>query len=526
MLAWCEARGVASRPHYLWSTFRAARTARDLGHEAVSVVEFGVAGGNGLLALEIAAEQAEAVYGIRVDVHGFDTGSGMPEPKDHRDVPWVIQPGFFPMDEQALRARLRRAALVLGPIAETLPAWLRESHAPVGFVAVDVDYYSSTVDVLGLFDASPERVLPRVVCYFDDVLGFGWSDFNGERAAIAEFNEAHHERKIGQVHGLRWSLPPSARELPWPDQMYVAHLFDHPRYDEPEGTVAPAWFEAHRLVAGGGGDQTGDLAEPMVPAGAYDEHYYRNWCAGFEEWTASDGSEMAGLYPGSLRRARLQPDEVVVDIGTGRGELLAAAVEAGARRAIGVEYSPAAVELARKTLAVRGVDDRAEVVQADARAIPVDDVSADLVTMLDVVEHLAPDELDGALREAHRILRPGGRVFIHTLPNRTVYDVTYRLQRLLWPPRWRSWPADPRQDIERLMHVNEQTATSLERALRRAGFEPRVTLGEWILDHFVPEGRPRKLYPRLARHRLTERLGAADLWAEGRKTRQTADVAG
>lgn len=49
-------------------------------------------------------------------------------------------------------------------------------------------------------------------------------------------------------------------------------------------------------------DQASPLPEPVVPPDAYTEEYYRNWCAG--------------------------------------------AVEKGASRAIGIEYAPAAVEMA------------------------------------------------------------------------------------------------------------------------------------------------------------------------------------
>ena len=257
------------------------------------------------------------------------------------------------------------------------------------------------------------------------------------------------------------------------------------------------------------------LAEPTVSPAVYDEDYYTNWCAGFEEWTASDGAVVAGIYPGVLKLAHFEPGSVVVDIGAGRGELVAVAAELGAQRAIGVEYSPVAVEMAQKTLERHGVTDRAEVVLADARHMPVDDGVADLVTLVDVVEHLSPEELHQSLREAHRVLKPGGRVFAHTMPNRAVYEVTYRLQRLLRPGRRRQWPADPRKELERQMHVNEQTLGSLKRSFTAAGFASvDVHLGQWVYTDFVPDERSRRLYDRLARHRLTARFGIGDLFAE------------
>ena len=260
-----------------------------------------------------------------------------------------------------------------------------------------------------------------------------------------------------------------------------------------------------------GGDR---VPASAVPPDVYGESYYREWCGGFEEWVASDGAAMADIYPGSLQRAGLRPGESVVDIGTGRGELLVCALEAGAQSAIGVDYSTDAVRLARHTLTVNGVADRAEVHLADGRRIPLPDGRADLVTMLDVVEHLVPTELQATLAEAKRLLRPGGRLFIHTFPTRTVYDVTYRWQRRLRPSRLRTWPRDPRLDIERTMHVNEQTRRSLRRTLKRAGFDRvKVETGEWVLDHMVPDPRARRIYHRLARFRATRSLGAADIWA-------------
>lgn len=261
-----------------------------------------------------------------------------------------------------------------------------------------------------------------------------------------------------------------------------------------------------------------DLPAPAVAPAEYDRDYYLECCAGAEEWRESGGRAPLGLYEGALRKARLQAGETVLDIGTGRGELVAVAVEMGAARAIGVDYSEAAVDLARQTLSVHDLGDRAEVVLADARAIPLPAAEADLAMLLDVVEHLSPAELETALCEAHRVLRPGGRVFVHTMPNRLIYDLTYRVQRALWPPRWKRWPAEPRRPVELTMHVNEQTLGSLRRVLRRAGFEDvRGEHGRWIHTAFVPDERARRLYHRLAAHRLTAPLGACDLFAQAVK---------
>jgi SAM-dependent methyltransferase len=248
----------------------------------------------------------------------------------------------------------------------------------------------------------------------------------------------------------------------------------------------------------------------------YDEDYYRTMCAGYEDW--EDGSGAWGLYPAMLRRGGVGAGMTVLDVGAGRGELVALATEQGVDWAVGLEYSPAAASLSRQTFDKRGARGPGAVVLADARRIPLPDDCVDRAFMLDVVEHLAPEELAEALAEIYRVLRPGGRLIAHTFPTRTIYTVTYRLMRVGWPSHLRRWPADPRNDFEHRMHVNEQTLRGLRRALRRAGFpRPDVSRGEWIYTDFVPSPRWQKAVRVLGRFRATAALGVADLWAEAEK---------
>jgi ubiquinone/menaquinone biosynthesis C-methylase UbiE len=156
------------------------------------------------------------------------------------------------------------------------------------------------------------------------------------------------------------------------------------------------------------------------------------------------------------------------------------------------------------------------VVAGDIRAVPLPDGCADLVTMLDVVEHLAPAELDAALDEVRRLLRPGGRLLVHTMPNRAIYSVTYRALRATLGRR--RWPADPRNEWEHAMHVNEQTVGSLKRSLRRAGLrDVRVEVGEWLYTDFVPDPRARRVYGALGRVPGLRRVALGNLWGEARR---------
>src|ERR1700723_2811747 len=96
--------GAVDRPHYAYAVWHAARLAQRLEVPRISVVEFGVAGGNGLLSLEQHAAASSAASGVAIDVYGFDSGQGLPALQDFRDLPYHWKPGFFSMDETALRA--------------------------------------------------------------------------------------------------------------------------------------------------------------------------------------------------------------------------------------------------------------------------------------------------------------------------------------------------------------------------------------------------------------------------------------
>jgi hypothetical protein len=228
-------------PAYAYGVYCAAQLAAGLGIARVSALELGVAGGRGLLALERIAAEVEQRFGVGIDVIGFDTGNGMPEPVDYRDMQHVWTHGFYRMEVDRLRERLTRATLVLGDIGQTGPQWLAGSPAPIGFVAFDLDYYSSTTKAFGLFEGGPATHLPRVHCYFDDIAGPEFAcmnDYVGELLAIQEFNAAHASRKICQIRNLRCARK---RDEPWYVQMYAFHDFAHPHYTDNVAPKGESW---------------------------------------------------------------------------------------------------------------------------------------------------------------------------------------------------------------------------------------------------------------------------------------------
>jgi hypothetical protein len=228
---------AAKKPSYAWGVVHAAHLASNLKVPTISVIEFGVAGGNGLLALESIAKETAEIFGVGIDAYGFDIRKGLPKPCDYRDMPNLYLEAAFRMDVAKLKNRLRTARLHLGLVQDTVADFIRSAPAPIGFVSFDMDYYSSTMQAFQAFDADTKHLLPRVHCYFDDIMGFTYSDINGERLAIAEFNRNHETRKISPIYGLKHFLPARQAGAEWVEEMFIAHILDHPLYGHFDGLV-------------------------------------------------------------------------------------------------------------------------------------------------------------------------------------------------------------------------------------------------------------------------------------------------
>lgn len=221
---------IFDRPHYAYGVYYAADLARRLNLGRIVVAEFGVAGGRGLLALERIAKTVGERFGMEINVAGFDTGEGMPPPTDYRDLPHVWGQGYYRMDVSELKGKLGKSTeLILGDIEETISSWTPKGA--IGFIAFDVDYYTSTKKALRIFQDGDSRIrLPRTYCYFDDLLWPEYACHNdsmGELCAIREFNEEHENKKLYPINMLKHTR---VHQAPWNEQMYVMHDFTHPLY--------------------------------------------------------------------------------------------------------------------------------------------------------------------------------------------------------------------------------------------------------------------------------------------------------
>jgi demethylmenaquinone methyltransferase / 2-methoxy-6-polyprenyl-1,4-benzoquinol methylase len=110
----------------------------------------------------------------------------------------------------------------------------------------------------------------------------------------------------------------------------------------------------------------------------------------------------------------LKPEagDALLDIACGTGDVALTAWRRHRRigSITGVDFSARMLDLARTKFTRRDVDVPWEFIQADARRLPLAHESVDLVTIAFGIRNVV--DVPAALREMHRVLRPGGRVMI------------------------------------------------------------------------------------------------------------------
>lgn len=217
------------RHPYAFCIQAAADVARKYGIPKLTLLEFGVASGGGLLNLCMIAAKVTRETGVAFEIVGFDSGTGMPPPRDYRDHPEKYFTGDFPVvDKDLLLARLpANARIIYGDIETTLPTFKEQTSAPIGFISIDVDYYWSSRQALEVLRFEPHQYLPQVYAYFDDVQDIDDNEFCGELYAIKEFNAdiSHPYRRLAPANFLN-ELRIFKRAV-WHKQIYLAHIFDH-----------------------------------------------------------------------------------------------------------------------------------------------------------------------------------------------------------------------------------------------------------------------------------------------------------
>ncbi len=130
--------------------------------------------------------------------------------------------------------------------------------------------------------------------------------------------------------------------------------------------------------------------------------------------------------------AELNPGEIVLDLGSGGGiDVLLSARRVGPTgKAYGLDMTDEMLALARENQRKAGVDERRVSRRARSRSIPLPDNSVDVI-ISNCVINLSADK-DRVLREAFRVLKPGGRFAVSDVVVRGDVPAEMRRSMELW----------------------------------------------------------------------------------------------
>ncbi|MGC9973580.1 MAG: methyltransferase domain-containing protein [Bryobacteraceae bacterium] len=200
---------------------------------------------------------------------------------------------------------------------------------------------------------------------------------------------------------------------------------------------------------------------------SYTREYYLRDCGGFDDFKRSHGARIeddrllaVSTLASTGRTGR------ALDLGCGRGEVSLELARKG-YEVTAVDYSEEAVRLAREACAVGFTGDgKIQFHCCDVNVAPIEGLY-DVVIASDLVEHMAPEELDRLYSMVAGHLSPSGFFLVHTFPNLWHYQYDHARRQRLARRLGAYLPSEPRTRYELLMHINEQSPRVLRRQLAR-----------------------------------------------------------
>lgn len=128
-----------------------------------------------------------------------------------------------------------------------------------------------------------------------------------------------------------------------------------------------------------------------------------------------------------LKLVAAQNPERILDIATGTGDLAILMAKTGATEIIGADISEGMMEVGRKKLKEKKLDDRIQLVYGDSENLPFEDNHFDAITVAFGIRNF--ETLEKGLAEILRVLKPGGIFVIleTSVPTKFPYKQGYKL---------------------------------------------------------------------------------------------------
>ena len=263
----------------------------------------------------------------------------------------------------------------------------------------------------------------------------------------------------------------------------------------------------------------------------YDRDYFLGDCEGYRDFLRTHGWKPSRRIAKCINLLHVQPGQRILDLGCGRGEVSLHAAYSGAE-VVAVDASSEALELleeARRMWEKNYGAGQSRPMSLTTRCaflqqLPIETEWADSVVLSDVIEHIPRSEIPLIVAECYRVLRSGGRLVIHTQPNRILVDYTVPiLSRISW--LWGvSLPRDLRDEMTPgsgiVYHPSEQTRRELDRSLRQAGFSIQDLWleGSYPVHRILGETRWKQaVLHRFRRSRILKEFLASQIFAVARK---------
>ena len=120
-----------------------------------------------------------------------------------------------------------------------------------------------------------------------------------------------------------------------------------------------------------------------------------------------------------VKRLKKQAPKHILDVATGTGDLAVEMLKADPKKIIGIDISNGMLEVGRKKIKAKGLEDIITLQQADSENLPFDDDSFDAVSVSFGARNF--ENLEKGLSEMCRVLSPGGKLYILEFSQPTIF---------------------------------------------------------------------------------------------------------